>query len=856
MVVGFESKNKKSTEDGFEFFLKSSISRLYIYFKEIYPNSDDDELLKDSIEIILDIGFISLAYKKGLFNSSNDKDLSNSLFEQLKTLSGNENIHWKSSFVREVLTQSLSIVSNQDSYESLSKLVESNSQENLFDFSDNRKEKGSYYTQQELVDLIVNNTMNKLSVNKDVEQILNLKILDPAVGGGAFLISAYNWVATHLGERNNNLYRTIVENCLYGVDVNVNALKVTAYSLWLIVGDPSTDLKKISNNLIHGDSLIATKYKVESEVSNNKIFSFSWEEVFPAVFGSSSGFDVIIGNPPWNKIKVHTKEFFSKIDPSVIGMQGSDLKRYINENILTEEVSKKKWVAYTQTIKLYTKRLDEIEHYRFQKKVIGGKVSGGDKDLYKYFVELSYNLVKEDGIVGLLIPASVFQTQSTTGIRELLFKNARVKNIITVENRDKVFPIDSRFKYSILIFEKKEPTESIQGRFMLNSVKEIKRVFAENDFLVIPLKTIENISPIYLTVPDFKNRIEYSVIKEIYDKFPLINTSNGWKISIHRELDMTNDSKYFIHENLLDRKEKFVPLYEGRMVNQFDYAAKEYISGEGRKAIWRNLNWDEKKIKPHYYLRESDAVKKFQSYNRVRPCYCDIAGQTNERAVQTALLPSGVICGNKVPTFTVSNRLSKGSIALDLIWVAITNSFVFDWIMRQRITTTINYFHWNQVPMPVLDEKSSIGKKLAILSGKLSLFGHVFEREREELGRIYGEEIFPVQTLEERQHLRAKIDALVAELFGLNSFELLYVLGQFPLLDRSQPSIGSGKSFVTRDTVLYHFQKSHTSKKKIENSEVYLEMSIEEKELLSEPRNLNKRINHYREIGAIAYIPG
>lgn len=100
--------------------------------------------------------------------------------------------------------------------------------------------------------------------------------------------------------------------------------------------------------------------------------------------------------------------------------------------------------------------------------------------------------------------------------------------------------------------------------------------------------------------------------------------------------------------------------------------------------------------------------------------YCDIAGQTNERAMMSCIIPSNVVCGNKVPTIVFS-----GDVGQDLMhyWVGVTNSFVFDWILRRVLSTTVNYFLLFSLPFPNIDLEGPVARHIISNTYRLSTIG-------------------------------------------------------------------------------------------------------------------------------------
>ncbi|MGP4107927.1 Eco57I restriction-modification methylase domain-containing protein [Virgibacillus sp. L01] len=899
--------------------------------KKLYPERNTSDIYEETISILTDLLFILLANQRNLIKLCEGTDITFNLKMEVSNLRNqditnekwDEELHSHIKELNKVMQESnlkidiLSILV-EDSWEKSNLTVLANKNGS----SNNRREKGSYYTKDELIDVIVKNTIDPLCSNKTIKEILNLKIIDPAVGSGSFLLSALKRILFHIKKLskkdidNNSYKKEIINNCLYGVDINPNALKSTIYSLWLEVGDSQLPISSVKRNFVEGDSLLATDWnlnknnydeeklillnyylvgtllngdkvrsleeeyedffvgKLRGKLLDDKLIergrnskTFIWQVSFKNVYKNSDGFDGVIGNPPWNKVKAHLKEFFVHYDLTIKGMQGKALKKYVEEKLLSQEYYKKLWNDHKKEVSRYSKAVNNSPQFQHQAYVINGRKQGGDRDLYKYFLELAYNLTCEKGYVGYIIPGAFTQSEGTTGMRELLFNQNNIQLLFTVENRDKIFPIDSRYKYALLIFKKFKTTETdIKCRFMLRSLEEVNNCLKNNDLLKIPSDLIEQLSPNYKTLPDIKSQYEVDLLKKIYKVHPLINSTDGWKIQFNRELDMTNDSNLFVHkESINEGFHDYYPLYEGRMLNQFDFAAKKYLFGEGRQAKWQDLSWDSKKILPHFYVPKNEVDKKNIEANKARPGYCDIAGQTNERAVQTALIPGYNVAGNKVPTV----RLTPNDIAHNLLWIALTNSFVFDWLMRLRMSTTINFFHWNQLPLPLIDIFSDSGKKLVINSAKLTLLSPYMDEEREELiqfynGEIKSDEIKPVIYANERQEIRAEIDAMVANIYGLNLPDIAFVLYQFPLLDRKQPGLpgdnclynrGKG-SYITRDLVLYQYLSINNQPISLDIIEVYKQCSINVEEITGGFRRIDDRVNKAMDLNAIAYTPG
>lgn len=151
--------------------------------------------------------------------------------------------------------------------------------------------------------------------------------------------------------------------------------------------------------------------------------------------------------------------------------------------------------------------------------------------------------------------------------------------------------------------------------------------------------------------------------------------------------------------------------------------------------------------------------------------------------MMSAIIPDGVVCGNKVPTVIFPNN-DKGIYA----WVGVTNSFVYDWFLRRVLTTTVNYFLLKSIPIPAVDPGDNRLAKIIENVKQLELL--------DSEGANY----------DKYENLRSENDVLVAELYGITGREMRLILEDFNLLDRGQPAIeGEATSTITRDMILKTF---------------------------------------------------
>ena len=753
---------------------------------------------------------------------------------------------------------------------------------------------GVYLTPNGLVRFVVEETLSLgTGLASTIDEVLDLKLVDPACGAGAFILESLDFLSNLILARlakpsrlsPREARRLVATNCLYGLDIDTLAVDVARAALWLEAGEPNEPIEGLSGHVRVGDALTSTSISPHGEdraSSDKSPFgrAFDWQAEFPEVFHrvGRAGFDFVLTNPPWGKVKPEIREFLGRIDSDILRLQGKALRRLAANKGIENRSSADgyTWREYVAEKHSYANALSQSAEYTHQRLVLGDSLANGDADLYKYFMERAYAISNAGAHLGLVVPSSFCQALGASGLRTLYFEGGELRRLYGFQNSRRIFPIHTMFKFVVLVYRKGSRRKGIgAARFRMTAVPQrpVQQSRKNGGTVRLPLDFLRAVGGAGLSVPEVRSEREASLLKKLARAHPRLGEKiqGTWSASFRREVDMTNDSSAFVpaadsHGKELERKlsassgpdgfGRYRPLFEGRMIHQFDYEAKGYLNGHARRAIWKPLLIGEKGIYPHFYV-DTAALRIPDTELRVpRAGFCDVTGEQNERTVLAALIPAGYPCGNKVPTL----RFDSEDPRLPLLWIGLANSFVVDWMLRRFLSTTLNFFHWRNIPFPRLDPNGPVAEQVISMAASLS----VIEPEMEDshtsqivgvLAAGLGARLPLSYTT--RAKVRARLDALVADLFGLDAEEYAIVLEDFPLLDRNQPTlILSGQQergrAVTRSTVTKDLALSEFMYLKGENLPSASRLFPRHPSGITD---IVERLHLAAEAGAVGYIP-
>ena len=631
---------------------------------------------------------------------------------------------------------------------------------------------------------------------------------------------------------------------------------------WVKLLDPSHNLVTVLDaGQLHGHdeaTQAANALMSKARALGQRETFFHWQTSFPTVFGTGSrgGFDAIIGNPPWDRIKLQEVEWFAERNLTIAAQsRAADRKRLI------AELQKNKtalWDSY----------LEAVERAEANARVVGhGKLGsgdypllgGGDVNLYSLFVERAQALSAPNGLVALLTPSGIAADKGAAEFFSSLSRTGRLGALFDFENRKVFFPdVHASFKFCALLFG------GLQRKFQHTRCAFYLHQLAELDdparTLVLTAEDFSRVNPNTGAAPVFRTRRDADITLKLYAAHPVLvkhgteSKSVGkqpdtkvWPVKYVTMFHMTNDSNLFLKADELNKQGfkpaglnrwvngaglEALPLYEGKMVQMYDHRAADVVLNSEnlhRAAQPEMISIIEKTSASRYPTPQF-----FVSASEVRANpypwalgYKEISAPTNERCMIATLMP-GVAFGNKVPLLIPQNEPPTMAVKTVCLIAANFNAFCFDFVLRQKLQgQTINLFILEQLPViaparfndPLPAAFANAMRAAKLMNGHhpeptvadfvipqvlaLTYTAHDMAPFARDLGYVdsTGNVLPPfVWDSEERRARMAALDAVFFWLYGLDAGDAAYILDTFPIVcDQDIKAFGR---YRTRDDVL------------------------------------------------------
>ena len=601
---------------------------------------------------------------------------------------------------------------------------------------------------------------------------------------------------------------------------------------------------------------------------------FHWHLAFPEIFhvpaadeplpdgpGWKGGFDVVLGNPPWERIKIQEKEWFSERRPDIAAAPNAAARKVIIQSLRDDDPGL--WSAWCNAL-----RQSDGEAALVRSTGRYPLCGRGDINTYAIFAELNRTLLNPHGRAGFIVPTGIATDFTTREFFGTLVTSNELASVFGFENEDRVFPgVHHALRFCLLTLTgPNRPEHAPEFAFFLRSVPELhdpQRRFK------LGVEDVALLNPNTNTCPIFRTRRDAEITKAVYRRVPVLfneGKSGGdrWGVSFLRMFDMANDSSLFRTAEQLELEgwclrgsvfeldgAQYLPLYEAKMVHQFDHRFGTYEGQTEAQARQNKLPelTDEQHANPTFPAHPENWVSESHVQDRLAKRWPhgwllgwrDVTGTEKIRTVIASVIPR-FGAGHKFLLMLPMRPEDSAVLCANL------DAFVLDYCARQKVGgTSLSYFTMNQLPfispsvfnvMTAWDRSTDARHWIAVRVIELiySSWDLVqFARTCNQLSPPFRWN--PVRRL----LLRCELDAAFFHLYGITREDVDYILDSFPVVRRNEE--GTFGEYRTKRVILDIYDRMQRA---IETGAVY-------QTLLDPPPADSSLCHPKKRVGILAY---
>lgn len=446
---------------------------------------------------------------------------------------------------------------------------------------------------------------------------------------------------------------------------------------------------------------------------------FHWRLAFPEVF-ARGGFDCILANPPWERVKLQEKEWFANRSPEIANAPNAAARKRLIEALKRDNPA------------LYQQFADDARKAEGESQLLrnGGRYplcGRGDINLYAVFAEGMRALLSETGRAGAVLPTGIATDDTTKFFFQDVVAKRSLVSLFSFENEEFVFP-DIHHATRFCLFTAGKGARAICSEstfvFFARQVEHLRD--PERRFSLSP-EDIALLNPNTRTCPVFRSRKDADLTKAIYRRVPVLireaqgdaPEENPWGIRFSTMFHMSNDSHLFRTREQLEGdgwqldgnvfrngSDKYLPLYEAKMVHHFDHRWGTYEGQTEAQARQGKLpELDEAAHSdashfslPNYWSPAAEVAARLESLPNLGWLlgFRDITGATVFRTVIASVIPA-VAVGNSLPLMRSEGANARRFALLPSLLTA----FCCDFSARFKVGGThLNFFIAEQIPVP------------------------------------------------------------------------------------------------------------------------------------------------------------
>jgi len=518
-----------------------------------------------------------------------------------------------------------------------------------------------------------------------------------------------------------------------------------------------------------------------------------WHVAFPAV-AQRGGFDVVLGNPPWERVKLQEKEFFAARSPEIANAPNKAARDKLIKELVEHDP------ALLLAFEAAKRQAEAASHFirSSGRYPLCGR---GDVNTYAIFAELMRSAVGPIGRAGVIVPTGIATDDTTKLYFQDIVERGSLVSLFDFENREAIFEeVHRSYKFCLLTLtgHARPATAGAAYVFFATATEQLED---PDRRFTLSADDIALLNPNTRTCPVFRSNRDAELTKAIYRRVPVLvregdPNGNPWGIKFLRMFDMSNDSDLFrtrdqlevdgwvLEGNVFQRDDdRYLPLYEAKMFDLYDHRRARVVISETatiRQGQPEYLTDDEHADptnlpSPRAWVAEPEVIARLDSWKRLwLLAFCNVTSPTNERTLVAATVPRAGV-GNSAPTVVFHS-----SAPVPLL-VAVWSSFACDYVARQKVGgINMNFLYVYQLPCPPLKRLvpySWFGDRvLEMTFTAADLAGFATD-----LG--YGGPPFGWDP-DRRSLIRAELDASMFRLYGIDRDDVSYIMDTFPIVAR------------------------------------------------------------------------
>jgi hypothetical protein len=528
---------------------------------------------------------------------------------------------------------------------------------------------------------------------------------------------------------------------------------------------------------------------------------FHWHLAYPQVF-IKGGFDVVLGNPPWERLKLEEQEFFASRSQTIAAAPNAAARKKLIASLAS--ASPTLWSEWSRA----SRAAEGQSHFVRQsdRYPLCGK---GDVNTYSLFAEHNRVLLRQTGRAGFVVPTGIATDDTTKEFFQALVDGAHLRTLYDFQSGPGLFGSigHGTFKFALVTISGASERTPIEMSFYSRSANDAR---APSKTFSLSPSDIAILNPNTRTCPTFRSREDAELTLGIFKRSGVfwrenLDGGNPWGLRFVRMIDMTNDSNLFrtrhdleAHGSRLVRNHfegpgsLHLPLFEAKMTSHFDHRFGDY---RDHPAGSENLSLPDVSIDRltdpeyspfgRYWVSASDCASRLEGTGSLQWFlgWRDVSKTQNERTVVASVIPRVAVANNLPLLFSQARPAEVASLYANLC------SFALDYAARQKLGGThLNYFVLKQLPVlaPDVYAAGATWANNEVLRDWLRQ--RVLELtytawDLEPFARDVGYDGPPYRWNPERRFLlRCEVDAAFFHLYGLSRDDTDYVMGTFPIV--------------------------------------------------------------------------